>query len=129
LLLVRLRRDSVFAAGRLPARRYPAGWYLYAGSALRGLRSRLVRYLDPARKRHWHVDYLLDHGEANAAWVITGRDPWECRLAAALAARLELVPRFGASDCRCSGHLLYAARRRELLAAVRGLADSPFSVI
>ena len=121
LLLVRLRRGARFAAGRLPERRYPAGWYLYAGSAMSGLRSRLERYLKPGRKRHWHIDHLLDRGQAVAAWVSLDREPLECRLAAALAADLERVPRFGSSDCRCPGHLLYASRKKTVLAALRAL--------
>jgi Uri superfamily endonuclease len=126
LLLVRLRAGAAFAAGRLPLRRYPAGWYLYAGSALGGLKPRLNRYLDPARKRHWHIDYLLDHGRAVAAWVVTGRERLECRLAAALGGSLDLVPRFGSSDCRCPGHLCYAPRRDAVLAAVRRLVPGAF---
>jgi Uri superfamily endonuclease len=122
LLLVRLRRGARFAAGRLPERRYPAGWYVYAGSAMSGLRSRLERYLRPGRKRHWHIDFLLDRGDAVAAWIAAGREPLECRFAAALASDLERVPRFGASDCRCPGHLLYAPRKKTVLAALRALA-------
>ncbi len=121
LLLVRLRTAATFAAGRLPSRRYPAGWYVYAGSAMGGLKPRLLRYLDPGRKRHWHIDYLLEHGRAVAAWVVTGREPLECRFAAALGETLELVPRFGSSDCRCPGHLFYASRRYVVLAAVKRL--------
>lgn len=124
LLLLRLRRGACFTAGRLPERRYPAGWYLYAGSAMNGLRSRLERYLNPDRKRHWHIDYLLDRGEAVAAWVVFGRDPLECSIAAALAADLERIPRFGASDCRGPGHLLYAPRKKAVLAALRTLAGN-----
>ena len=110
----------------MPARRYPAGWYLYTGSAMNGVRVRLERYLNPERRRHWHVDYLLDHGDAVAAWVALGRAPLECRLAAALAAELERVSRFGSSDCRCPGHLLYALRKKTVLAALRGLAEGAF---
>jgi len=51
LLLVRLPAGATFAAGRLPSRRYPAGWYLYTGSALGGLKPRLNRYLNPAGNR------------------------------------------------------------------------------
>ncbi len=126
LLLVRLPAGATFAAGRLPSRRYPAGWYLYTGSALGGLKPRLNRYLNPARKRHWHIDYLLEHGRAVAAWVVPGREPLECRLAAALGETLALVPRFGATDCRCPGHLRYAPRRAAVAAALRRLAEGPF---
>lgn len=96
---------------------------------MNGVQSRLERYLNPARKRHWHVDYLLDHGDAVAAWVAAGREPLECRLAAALAADLERIPRFGSSDCRCPGHLLFAPRRKTVLAALQRVITGIFSVI
>ncbi len=129
LLLVRLTAGATFAAGRLPPRRYPAGWYIYAGSALGGLRPRLDRYLAPARKRHWHIDYLLEHGDARAAWVVPGRERLECRLAAALGESLERVPRFGSTDCRCPGHLFYARRKALVLAALdRGVPGASETV-
>jgi sugar fermentation stimulation protein A len=126
LLLVRLAHPARLRAGRLPDRTYPAGWYLYAGSAMSGLKPRLNRYLAPYRKRHWHIDYLLEHGSARAAWVVTGRERLECRLAAALGETLALVPRFGASDCLCPGHLFYAPRQALVAAALRHLAGTLF---
>jgi Uri superfamily endonuclease len=129
LLLVRLRTAVTFAAGRLPSRCYLPGWYVYAGSAMSGLKVRLLRYLDPGRKRHWHVDYLLEHGAVVAAWVVTGREPLECRLAAALGETLAIVPRFGSSDCRCGGHLFYASRRDMVTAAVGRFVRGSFQAV
>ena len=114
VLLVRLPRACRLAAGRLPERVYRAGWYAYAGSALNGLRGRLNRYLRTARKRHWHIDYLVDHGEVEGAWLFPGRERLECRLAAHLRETFEGVPGFGATDCRCGGHLFHARDAEDL---------------
>lgn len=110
VLLVRLPHAVTLTAGRLPERVYRAGWYAYTGSALKGLKARLNRYLDPARKRYWHIDYLLEHGEAAGAWLFPGRERLECRLAARLREEFAAVPAFGSTDCRCGGHLFYARR-------------------
>jgi len=126
LLLVRLPAPATFAAGRLRSRRYSAGWYVYAGSAMGGLRPRLLRYLNAGRKTYWHIDYLLEHGRTVAAWVVTGREPLECRFAAVLGETLALMPRFGSSDCRCPGHLFYAPRRDAIPAAVGRLVPGSF---
>ena len=61
-----------------------------------------------------------------AAWVVAGTERLECRFAAVLGETLELVPRFGATDCRCPGHLFYAPRKGPVLAAVRRLAPGAF---
>ncbi|MBO2519621.1 MAG: DUF123 domain-containing protein [Firmicutes bacterium] len=88
----------------------PAGLYAYTGSAQRALPARLGRHLAGGSARHWHVDYLRAEAQ------VVGADVWpeapreaECELAARLAASLPGAfrpPRFGASDCRCPGHLV-----------------------
>ena len=46
---------------------------------------------------------------AIGAIIVPGRKERECELARQLARRLDLpIPGFGASDCRCGGHLFFA---------------------
>ena len=109
-LLLRLDGSCDIQVGALGGFRFEAGLYAYAGSALGGLRGRLLRYLRPGRRRHWHVDYLLERAEPVDVWTCEGAVRLECSMAAAVAllpGAERAVPGFGASDCRCPGHLVY----------------------
>jgi Uri superfamily endonuclease len=111
LLIIRLDKPARIQVGRKGLFRFPAGWYVYAGSAKRGLRARIERHLRRKKKMRWHIDYLLRR--ARILYVITFADRTECELAALLLARggRIVVPRFGSSDCRCPSHLVYFPRR------------------
>lgn len=103
------------SVGRLGRHRFPAGWYLYAGSArgAGGLRARLERHerrLGPRKRAHWHIDHLREHGAWGGAWIRRSEEPLECDWARALARLPDartIVPGFGASDCRCAAHLVH----------------------
>jgi Uri superfamily endonuclease len=114
LLLLRLRRPTGLTVGRLGALALPAGWYVYVGSALGGLGPRLRRHLRPDKRCHWHVDHLRAAADVVAVAVRLGPERVECAVAAQVAglpnARLA-AGRFGASDCRCPGHLYRFTRR------------------
>ncbi len=47
--------------GRLGVFLFPAGRYVYTGSALSGLNRRLARHQRQEKRLHWHIDYLLRH--------------------------------------------------------------------
>ena len=111
LWLDRFQRLSI---GRLGDIGFPAGWYLYVGSALGpgGLKSRLMRHrrhLGKDKRAHWHVDYLREHAIWGGVWGSASELKLECSWADALRGLpgAEIVaPGFGASDCRCSAHLV-----------------------
>ena len=56
MLVLRLPKRRRLAVGRLGDFEFPAGYYLYAGSAQGGLRGRVLRHLRADKKRHWHID-------------------------------------------------------------------------
>ena len=59
----------------------------------------------------WHIDYLSSRAVMIGAMIVPGLREWECEMAEELKHMYALaVPRFGASDCRCGGHLFYAGR-------------------
>ncbi len=62
ILELYLKKTIPLQVGRLGLFTFPAGAYLYFGSACGpgGLRSRLSRHLNarPSRPPHWHIDYL-----------------------------------------------------------------------
>src|SRR5690349_8091196 len=62
-LYLDLANATVLEIGRLGRLAFPAGLYVYTGSALGGLRPRLARHLRREKRHHWHIDHLLDHAE------------------------------------------------------------------
>jgi sugar fermentation stimulation protein A len=98
--------------GALGRAQLAPGRYGYVGSARRGLAARLARHARKRKPRRWHIDYLARLAVPVGALTWPWREGRECRLAEALTAtgagRL-CVPRFGASDCRCPGHLFALA--------------------
>ncbi len=95
--------------GRLGRLRFRQGIYFYVGSALRNLSARLERHSKKRKSLHWHIDYLSVKAQMLGAITIDGSQELECKLAKDLGEMFELaVPGFGASDCRCDGHLFYA---------------------
>ena len=99
----------VGALGRIA---FPPGVYLYIGSAARGLDSRLARHKAlRGKKLRWHVDYLRRKARWEGAAVFPS-GTGECLLATDVMGAVGgtvAYPRFGASDCRCSGHLIHTA--------------------
>ena len=96
--------------GRLGEVEFPAGVYVYTGSARRNLEARIARHLRPNKKLRWHIDYLLAAPGVRIGRVLRSwRD--ECALNQATEGQV-LVAGFGASDCRsgCGGHLKYRGR-------------------
>jgi Uri superfamily endonuclease len=129
VLLLRLKDARALNVGRLGLLRFPAGWYGYVGSAQRNLLGRLRRHARRTKPLHWHIDRLTREAAVMGAWVFPAEKSAECRLAAALARAGERVPAkrvwgFGASDCRCGGHLVRFARRSEVEEAVKSLGRS-----
>ena len=114
LLLLRLDKSQQIYVGRLGRRLFLKGFYAYAGSALNGLESRVNRHLSDDKKLFWHIDYLLEKASVYEVILIPTEEKLECILAAALEKRLVCIRHFGSSDCKCPGHLFYAAEKKEL---------------
>ncbi|MEW5782619.1 MAG: GIY-YIG nuclease family protein [Pseudomonadota bacterium] len=106
-LSIEIRRPVRVAVGRFGRFDFPAGRYIYTGSARRNLEARLARHLRREKTLRWHIDFLL----AAPGVSITGVNRLheeECALNQATAGVI-VVPGFGASDCRagCGSHLKY----------------------
>ncbi|MBL7184044.1 MAG: GIY-YIG nuclease family protein [Anaerolineae bacterium] len=115
-LVLRLACQAEIAIGRLGTFTFPAGYYLYVGSALGtgGLEARLARHRRRDKKLRWHIDYLLEHAQLVEVWSAVSTDKLECLWAQAareLPGGEIPVPGFGSSDCRCPSHLIYLARK------------------
>lgn len=99
--------------GRLGTFRFPAGDYVYLGSAYGpgGLRARVGHHLRLAAKPHWHLDWLRPYGTISAVWYSLAAGDLECAWSQALARLPEAsvpAPGFGAADCAhgCPAHLV-----------------------
>ncbi len=106
-LIISLTEDSVVKVGSLGNIDFKKGHYVYVGSALNSLESRLRRHLSHEKKLHWHVDYLLSHVNASLVDIVYVVDDgkWECSIAAQVSEKGIETARFGCSDCKCGSHL------------------------
>jgi Uri superfamily endonuclease len=115
VLIIRVRARKGFTAGAWGPADLEDGYYAYVGRAKRGLPARLARHARREGKRlRWHIDYLLETADLREAWIYPlGKG--ECATVSHLekeGAVREGLKGFGASDCRCPGHLLYMGRRK-----------------
>jgi Uri superfamily endonuclease len=109
-----LGTHQIISVGKLGEIAFPAGCYLYVGSALGpgGLRARLERHrrrLGKSKHAHWHIDYLRERATWAGAWGQATGERLECAWAAAMRSLPDVevgAPGFGASDCRCQTHLV-----------------------
>ena len=113
-LIIELKRRKTIRVGSLGEAVFPAGIYVYTGSAMRGLRARLKRHCSRTKKIHWHIDYLLKLPEARIKKIIIypSAPRQECRQNKRIAATpgaAVILKNFGASDCKsgCGSHLFF----------------------
>jgi Uri superfamily endonuclease len=118
ILLAELAAKKDIVVGKLGHLSFPKASYAYVGSAMNGLRARLVRHLREEKKLHWHIDYFLREAEIKEIIVCQAEERVECSLARALAGEFQSIPGFGASDCKCQSHLYFARGRDRLKARV-----------
>jgi Uri superfamily endonuclease len=111
-LLLELQQETEIEVGHLARILFPAGHYIYVGSALGpgGLAARLARHLRHKKRYFWHIDYFLQ--QARVVDIHTERSG--TRLECAWARIVRDMPGtrvvafgFGASDCNCPSHLFF----------------------
>ena len=116
-LLLHLPAPQTIRIGRLGTFDFPAGYYVYTGSAMNGLEARVARHLSNRKKFHWHVDYLLERCSVMRYAIRESSTKQECELNSKMlemdGARVP-VRGFGSSDCRCAAHLVYFEMEPEL---------------
>ena len=97
--------------GRLGVVDFPAGVYVYTGSARRNFEARLARHARATKTLRWHIDYLLAAPGVRIVKIVRSRRD-ECRLNQSVKGTVR-VPGFGASDCTagCGAHLKFCGER------------------
>lgn len=93
--------------GRLGTFDFPAGTYVYTGSARRGIEARLARHARAEKALRWHIDFLLAAPGVHLRSIVRSGQT-ECQLNQASVGSVPVLG-FGASDCRagCGTHLKY----------------------
>ncbi|MGB1110227.1 MAG: GIY-YIG nuclease family protein [Gammaproteobacteria bacterium] len=106
-LHIRLAESLDLQVGRLGQFRFPAGDYIYTGSAKRHMEARLARHQRREKPLRWHIDYLTSHSDA-VIQHIERSDRVECEWNQATKGQI-VAAGFGASDCKsgCGSHLKY----------------------
>jgi len=107
VLIVSVGKDIRVNVGALGSIFFERGVYAYVGSAQNGLERRVQRHLRKAKRKFWHVDYLLDDDAVRVVKVFckAAEKSEECRIARKLSEKGVAVKRFGCSDCGCVSHL------------------------
>ncbi len=119
-LILELSAPQDLQIGRLGRFHFPAGVYVYLGSARGpgGIRARLGRHLRGGTKTRWHIDYLrasarvAGYGfqvqDASQKTAIHLECQWSQEMVK-LPSAVTLVKKFGASDCDsgCQAHLVF----------------------
>ena len=109
LLIVKLAKAAAIKIGSLHESFFQAGYYVYVGSAMKGLSSRLARHRRLNKKIHWHIDYLTAGASQVIPIPIRSSEKQECEVAKSLSSMMQMGPKgFGSSDCECATHLFFS---------------------
>ena len=122
-LTIHVNDSKTIRIGKLGKIEFNKGYYVYVGSAMNSLESRLNRHLSDEKKLHWHVDYLLKKAEITDIIYNKNRKV-ECELSNYISKRTYGIKNFGCSDCDCESHLYYFKNRNEAIECIESAYDS-----
>ncbi|MGN7612342.1 GIY-YIG nuclease family protein [Magnetococcales bacterium HHB-1] len=110
VLWIHLKARQRITVGAKGICSFEAGDYLYVGSAKRAWQKRIARHLTQNKHLRWHIDYILAAESASVKEVWVSERDQECATAEYLmreGGAKVVIPRLGASDCRCASHFLH----------------------
>ncbi len=109
LMVLRCEQDVTKGIGALGERKFRKGYYVYVGSALKGVDARIRRHRKGKKKIRWHLDYVFPYVMKEVkVYPILGPGRMETRLAQKLIEiSEECVPGFGSSDTELPSHFFY----------------------
>lgn len=107
ILLLRLHKSAAIKTRSRKFKLDP-GYYAYVGSAMGGLKARINRHLAKEKRKHCHIDYLLEETEIKTVLSAQTNNKVECQIALKLS-KFSGPTGFGCSDCGCKSHLFYCA--------------------
>ena len=95
-LYILVNKDLNLQIRKLGQFHFPAGQYIYTGSAKKNMQSRIKRHRSKDKKCRWHIDYLLVNPHTEVTQVNYSTRP-ECELNQSTDGEI-LIKHFGASD-------------------------------
>ncbi|NOY64665.1 MAG: DNA/RNA nuclease SfsA [Nitrospirae bacterium] len=108
MVVLFIEKDKSVRIGTLGDILFKKGYYVYVGSAEKGLKARMERHKRRRKKVHWHIDYLRNHCEIVTVLPVRSSERLECLMARDIRMIAQgTIKGFGSSDCRCKGHLYY----------------------
>lgn len=122
-LVIDLKKTSKIRIGKLGSIEFEKGSYVYVGSAMNYLESRLQRHLKKEKKLHWHIDYLLKKAEITDIIYNESSRKIECELSQNISSKATGIEGFGCSDCECKSHLYYFKNKKEAIECVKNAYD------
>lgn len=108
MLLIALEEPVTKKVGALGEIQFQSGNYIYVGSAQTNLDARVSRHFSSNKKKHWHIDYLLEDADIEEVFAYEACGEKECEMALALDKEFTRVEDFGCSDCNCNSHLFFS---------------------
>ena len=106
-LSIHLKNKVTLTIGKLGSFEFPAGHYIYTGSAKSNIEARIRRHLSQRKSLKWHIDYLLNSKEACITKVERFTES-ECAVNQKTKGSI-LIKQLGATDCKngCGSHLKF----------------------
>ncbi len=109
LLVLENPAETTTNIGKLGTIKFQKGWYVYVGSALNSLDSRLKRHQRKRKKHFWHIDYIASTiMKTKKVYPIRRSERIESQLAQAVEQLSDgAIKGFGTSDAPDGSHLFY----------------------
>lgn len=81
------------------------GLYVYVGSAMNDLALRVSRHLRKRKKKHWHIDYLLERAKVLSVIMLPSKRKIEEEISLLLSTKFDGPKGFGSSDLKVKTNL------------------------
>lgn len=109
LIVMEAREEVEVETGALGLTKYRKGFYIYTGSAMKSLESRVKRHQRKKKKLHWHMDYIMpEHVKHVKSYMIRRGAALEEKIGADLLGIADgCIEDFGSSDSSLRSHLTY----------------------
>lgn len=102
-----------------------AGIYVYVGSAMGDLSARVARHLRKNKRKHWHIDYLLEHAKVLSVVMLPSERRLEEEISSALSKKFDGPEGFGSSDLKVKTNLYKLNDLNEFFKIVEGMVQTP----
>jgi Uri superfamily endonuclease len=102
-----------------------AGIYVYVGSAMGDLSARVARHLRKNKRKHWHIDYLLEHAKVLSVVMLPSERRLEEEISSALSKKFDGPEGFGSSDLKVKTNLYKLNDLNEFFKIVEEMVQTP----